>query len=190
MPLRRPPSLDLAVRGAALQVTLTDIVYEDPALLDDDSDDEDDDDEAQKDPLLALETIVVSIVSEAARRKSRRLRAEVSAEVTGLTLCYATYDARFRDTNLKEVPRRGRGRVRRGRAASPATKPRSLVYRGVHFRNLAGKTRRAVALWRAAPRDHTTAGRDRGFREELQVPHSNVRLDPGPGGARRGERWI
>ena len=76
MPLRRPPSLDLAVRGAALQVTLTDIVYEDPALLDDDSDDEDDDDEAQKDPLLALETIVVSIV---VRRvgKSRRLRAEV-----------------------------------------------------------------------------------------------------------------
>ena len=33
--------------------------------------------------------------------QSRRLRAEVSAEVTGLTLCYATYDARFRDTNLK-----------------------------------------------------------------------------------------
>ena len=80
MPLRRPPSLDLAVRGAALQVTLTDIVYEDPALLDDDSDDEDDDDEAQKDPLLALETIVVSII---VRRvgKSRRLRAEVVSRV-------------------------------------------------------------------------------------------------------------
>ena len=134
MPLRRPPSLDLAVRGASLQITLTDIVYEDPALLDDDSDDEDDD-EAQKDPLLSLETIVVSIV---VRRvgQSRRLRAEVSAEVTGLTLCYATYDARFRDTNLKRF---------RGEADEefdedeppPTTKPRSLVYRGVHFRNLA-----------------------------------------------------
>ena len=61
MPLRRPPSLDLAVRGAALQVTLTDIVYEDPALLDDDSDDDDDDDEDQKDPLLALDLSLIHI---------------------------------------------------------------------------------------------------------------------------------
>ena len=136
MPLRRPPSLDLAVRGAALQVTLTDIVYEDPALLDDDSDDEDDDDEAQKDPLLALETIVVSIV---VRRvgKSRRLRAEVSAEVTGLTLCYATYDARFRDTNLKRFRGEADEEFDEEETPPPATKPRSLVYRGVHFRNLA-----------------------------------------------------
>jgi hypothetical protein len=184
MPLRRPPSLDLAIRGAALQVTLTDIVYEDPALLDDDSDAEDDDDEAQKDPLLALETIVVSIV---VRRvgKSRRLRAEVClpcpfffCRVAGVgpsTRHRAPPDA-VDDAGLRRghgphallrdlrralprhqpqaVPGRGRGRVRRGRAASLDEAPVTRLPRRP-LPEFSGKTRRAVPLWRAAPRDHT-----------------------------------
>ena len=78
------------------------------------------------------------MVSVIVRRvgQSRRLRAEVSAEVTGLTLCYATYDARFRDTNLKRF--RGTDEEEFDEdEPPPSNKPRSLVYRGVHFRNLA-----------------------------------------------------
>lgn len=128
LPLRRPPTLDLALRASALRITITDVVYEDPALREDDSDDE----EEMRDPLLSLDTIELSIV---VRRvgKSRRLRCEISAEVTGLTLCYATYDARFRDTNLQ----RFRGPQEEDFAEEPPSdKPRSLIYRGVHFRDL------------------------------------------------------
>ena len=142
---------------------MTDIVYEDPALLDDDSDDEDDDDEAQKDPLLALETIVVSII---VRRvgKSRRLRAVASlrgadghgphAVTTRPTTGYA-----LGRHELEEVPGRGRGRVRRGRAATRDEAPVARLPRRP-LPEFSGKTRRAVALRRAAPRDDTTAGRD------------------------------
>ena len=113
----------------------------------------------------------------------------VSAEVTGLTFCYATYDARFRDTNLKRFRGEAEEEFDEDEPPPPATKPRSLVYRGVHFRNL------AVRLVARSPfgarhlgtiqlRDETAD------LEKFQVPDSNVRLDPGPGGARRGECWF
>ena len=146
----RAPRLDVFFRRAddallRADVALAGIVLEDPARppaspFDDDSDagDADDDDKA----LAAVETATVGLALRRVGR-SRRLRLEASVELAGVVLTYASYDARFRDTNLSRLIAAARGGAAAEDAADAAAAPdpaadaaaaaRSVVFRAARL---------------------------------------------------------
>ena len=161
----RAPRLDVYFRRAddallRADVVLEGIVLEDPARppaspFDDDSDagDADDDDKA----LAAVETATVGLALRRVGR-SRRLRLEASAELAGVVLTYASYDARFRDTNLSRLIAAARGGAAAEDAADAAAAPepatdaaaaaRSVVFRAARLKRVEVRLEAVGALGR------------------------------------------
>jgi len=109
--LRHVPRLDAGFardaqgRVVRLDVVISDLIVEDPSVTHDEFDDEDEDEDGDCDGRHALAALDHIVLSFMVRRigKSRRRRLEIMAEVVGLVITYASYDRRFRDTNLTRL---------------------------------------------------------------------------------------